>query len=117
MITPELGKVVPAVDPADLKAVMNLRRTVNGKTAAIGMNLVRDVCSPGADINVVFWRYMQTWQVLQQVPKLAAKGNNIGEDVIELFATFPLRFEEVLDGNVYRLNGEEFTREFEKLCL
>lgn len=105
IIKPELGKVVPAVDPADLKAVLSLSRTVEGKTAAIGMSLIREACSPGANVGAVVWR----WMNMGLAPNLEAT-----DAVIELFATFPFRFVEV-DGNTYKLNGEEFTAECEKL--
>ena len=107
MIEPELGKVVPAVDPADLKAVLNLRRTVDGKTAAVGMNLIKSSCSPDANLDAVVWRWMTMGQAFPE--------NDVTEPVIELFATFPFRFVEV-DGSVYKLNGEEFTREFDKIA-
>ena len=41
--------------------------------------------------------------------------DDISENVIGLFATFPFRFVEVSKEEGFKLNGEEFTTEFEKL--
>ena len=120
MITPELGKVVPAVDPADLKALWGLSRTKtpDGRTAAIGMSVVKSVCSPDANVDAISWRASMLGLAIMQDKMsegMSFNEDDISENVIGLFATFPFRFVEVSKEEGFKLNGEEFTTEFEKL--
>jgi hypothetical protein len=48
--------LVPGVDPADLRNVLSVLRTLDSKVAAIGMSVFEHVCSPGADTSAVWYR-------------------------------------------------------------
>jgi hypothetical protein len=53
---------VPSVDPGDLRTIWRLSQDMNrrhpDKNSAIGMDLVKQVCSPTADCNAVSYRFM-----------------------------------------------------------
>jgi len=67
------GEDVPAVDVADLKSVWNMYQEWEqrhpGKQGAVDISLIKNVCSPGADLGAVTYRS----SMLQLVEMLRAK--------------------------------------------
>lgn len=118
-INPELGKVVPAVNASDLKALLDYFKKAKSEghtNVAFGMDVLRMQCSENADVDAVFWRASHLSLALTYAQdEFSAMINNGEPDdrLIELFATFPFRFVEV-NGSVYRLNEEEFSEEIRK---
>jgi hypothetical protein len=62
------GEPVPAVDPEDLKAIRQIMKDVQAPTGAIGAEIFKQACKPGADIEAVTYRSMLIWFVNQAAP-------------------------------------------------
>jgi hypothetical protein len=68
----EPGEPVPVADPEDLKAVWQLQRQVeakHGSQSAIEMDAMKQVCTTGADIQVVFYRTSLLYMLTQIAPE------------------------------------------------
>lgn len=124
MIIPTLNQVVPSVDREDIKTCRRVRRASDEESkkfgrppAAIAVSLFQHELRPDVDIDAVLWRASHLDLALTSGKEAFSDLIHDGEPddrLIELFATFPFRFVEV-DGSIYRLNAEEFSKEFEKL--
>jgi len=59
------GEPVPEVDPEDLKTIWQESRAVqarhHGQNAAIGFELMKAICKPGANIEAVAYRSTMIW--------------------------------------------------------
>ena len=59
------GELVPVVDAPDLKSAWNLFRQIESEDPSggigVGMELIKRVCSPGADIGAVAYRCQMLW--------------------------------------------------------
>lgn len=66
------GESVPAVDAEDLKTAWQIgndaQATHPGQNVAIGLDLLRQACRPGAD-NAVSYRSMLVWMMSQIAPE------------------------------------------------
>jgi hypothetical protein len=113
---PEVNETIPAVSAEDLKALCNFVRDHMQSAKAFGIDLVRALCSPGADAEAVAWRQQQLWLVTMMSDAFAAfiHDGQPDDKLIALFATFPFRVTE-RNGSTYKLNWEEFEAEFRKL--
>jgi hypothetical protein len=96
---------VPAVDPADLKAVRAFSREVQVATgsqaAAVDIELYRRACSPGADVEAVWYRASMLG-LLETLPNVAPQipefpltpwmhNGELDDAVIQVAATFPMK--------------------------
>jgi hypothetical protein len=84
--------LVPAVDPADLRSVLSVLRTLDSKVAAIGMTMFEHVCSPGADIGAVWYRAAML--TLPTGTSLLSRWVHDGEfedAVLRVAARFPMK--------------------------
>lgn len=101
---------VPAVNPADLKAYRALIRDVQSATGGQGSiidpALFRQVCSPGADFDAVWYRASMLG-LLQMLPQVSPEmfpespltpwtnNGELDDAVIQVAATFPMKNIEV----------------------
>ena len=78
---------------------------------------MRQHCSPGADIQWVWWRSSLLWIALENDPAFTQfkHGDEVDERLVELFATFPFRIVEMLEDGSFSLNTEEFNAEMQKV--
>ena len=118
-LEPEVNETIPAVSMNDLKAVLEfIHETTarNPRTKAFGIDLIRTICSAGANVEAVVWRIqhleLATMVGTEFAPFVCDGQPN--EKLIQLFATFPFRVV-AKDGSSYKLNSEEFEAEFRKL--
>jgi hypothetical protein len=77
------GEPVPAVDPEDVKTVWQIGRDVEvnhpGKDVAVGVNVMKQVCKPGADIEAVSYRAGFAWLISQIAPEHLARFTREGQ--------------------------------------
>src|ERR1700719_906877 len=96
---------VAAVDPADLKAVCGFMRNMKvraGQHTAISSSLYESVCSPGADVDAVWYRASMLG-LLEMLPQMFPESpltpwthNGLLDDaVFQVAATFPMKNMEV----------------------
>ena len=71
------GEPVPAVDPEDLKTVWQIGTDVQanhpGTQVAIGADLLKQACKPGADIQAVGYRASLVWMMSHMAPEQLAR--------------------------------------------
>jgi hypothetical protein len=79
------GKPVPRVKASDMKAVWK-----QGRDAGAGM--VQYVCSPGADVNAVWWRGARLGMLMMRLGKQDAQPPAI---LFSIFAKLPMKWWEV----------------------
>ena len=120
MITLEVGTVIPAVNPNDLKACTDYARkqVAAGINAIIDVSIFTELCSEGADMKAVMWRYMHLGLLLTHYRDDFAEfiqGDAPDDRLIGIFATFPFRAVETLSDGGYKLNDDEFQAELNKL--
>jgi hypothetical protein len=100
---------VPAVDPADLKAVCGRMRDMKARASqntAISSSAYQGVCSPGADTMAVWYRASMLG-LLEMLPQVSPQmfpespltpwlhDGEIDDAVIQVAATFPMKNMEV----------------------
>jgi hypothetical protein len=70
------GTPVPAVDPADIKALWNVTREMEalpaGHQFAIGSGIVMQCCSQGADLRAVRYRHAFLRRLIACVPEISS---------------------------------------------
>jgi hypothetical protein len=97
---------VPAVAPADLKAVRAMTRDVQvatrGQAGMMDIELYRRACSPGADVGAVWYRASMLG-LLQMLPQVSPEmfpespltpwmhDGELDDAVIQVAATFPMK--------------------------
>ena len=70
------GEPVPAVDPEDVKTVWQIGRDAQahaGKNVAVGADLMKRACKPGANIEAVTYRSWLIWLTEQIAPEQLAR--------------------------------------------
>jgi hypothetical protein len=95
------GEDVPTIDVADLKSLWSIYRDMEtrnpGKRGAVGIGIIRDACSAGADIGAVLYRGSML-DVLEMCPgELLARWKRSGEFdevVFRVAATIPMKWVE-----------------------
>jgi len=101
------GEPVPAVDFADMKAMLAFMEGVKKRhpegRVAVGEDLLRSVCTPGADIRAISYRLDMLW-LLEMLLKPAYSGGQWSDAALKAAATMELSWMEV--GKVY--NGVPF---------
>ena len=50
------GEDVPTIDVADLKSLWSIYRDMETRNVGVGIRIIRDACSAGADIGAVLYR-------------------------------------------------------------
>lgn len=77
------GEPVPAVDPADVKTVWHIGREAQinhaGENGAVGVDIMRHACTPGADIEAVFYRAGLVWLITQFAAEDVARFTREGQ--------------------------------------
>jgi hypothetical protein len=77
------GEPVPAVDPEDVKTVWQIGRDVQanhpGQNVAVGADLMKHACKPGANIDAVSYRSSLVWLVNQIAPEQLARFTREGQ--------------------------------------
>jgi hypothetical protein len=97
---------VPAVAPADLKAVRAMTREVQtatgGQAGMIDVALYKRACSPGADVDAMWYRASMLG-LLQMLPQMSPQmfpespltpwthDGELDDVVIQVAATFPMK--------------------------
>ena len=116
------GEPVPTIDVADLKSLWSVYRDMEmrnpGKHGAVGVGIMRDACSVGADINAVWYRGAML-QMLDMFPgELLARWKRSGEFdevVFRVAATIPMKW---MQGEVPQshlpLDVDAFIQELQK---
>lgn len=91
------GVPVAVVDPADLLAVWKLQRgtspSTGGGQMALGMSLYQSVCSPGADIQAVWYRATMLQLLAGPMQSLAPwmHDGQLDPAAFRVMAAFPLK--------------------------
>jgi hypothetical protein len=76
------GEPVPAVDPEDVKTVWQIGRNAQahaGKNVAVGADLMKRACKPGANIEAVTYRSWFVWRTAQIAPEQLARFTREGQ--------------------------------------
>jgi hypothetical protein len=82
------GEPVPAVEPEDVKTVWQIgidaQANHAGKNVAVGVDLMKGACKPGADIEAVSYRAWFVWVIAQVAPEHLARFTREGrpDDVV-----------------------------------
>ena len=111
------GEPVPEVDPQDIKTLWHeghdLQAKQSGKQVAMGSELIKAVCKPGANIQAVWYRSRMIW-VLNQFPQeqLApwVKNEQVSEAVFQTMATIPMKWVWHSEREGFPFDVEEFFR-------
>jgi hypothetical protein len=90
------GEPVPQVDPDDLKTVWQFfkeSRERSGQAVATGVDLLRQVCKPGADVQAVSYRAMMLSLLTRHV-QLAPRNTagKLGDAVFRAAAEIPMEW-------------------------
>lgn len=116
----EPGEAVPEVDPEDVKTAWRIQKDAEarnpGKSAAIGADLLRRSCKPGANIEAIGYRTAVFFMVRQIAPEQWACISENGEPNDAAFAAAAkVRLEWMATGVVRQ--GPPFDpTEFFRLC-
>jgi hypothetical protein len=74
---------VPAVDPEDVKTVWQIVRDAQanrpGQNVAVGVDLMKHACKPGADVEAVTYRSSLVWLITQIAPEQVARFTRDGQ--------------------------------------
>src|ERR1700682_1262909 len=74
------GEPVPAVDPQDVKTVWQIGRDAQANhVGAVGVDLMKHACKPGADIEAVCYRAGLVWLITQIAPEDLARFTREGQ--------------------------------------
>ena len=93
------GEDVPTVDVADLKSVWSIHRDMEarnpGKQGAVGISIIRDACSAGADIGAVCYRCAML-EMLGMLPRdldVPWRANEeLPDPAFKVAATIPMKW-------------------------
>ncbi len=87
------GDPVPVVDPADMKAMMefgeDLKKRHRDKAFGVGMGLLQQVCSPGADVRAVSYR-ISLLAMLEMMLEATYPGGHFSDDALKVAAEMEL---------------------------
>ena len=93
------GEPVSTVDPKDVKAVWELsidfEREHPGRPGAVGIEIFKAACSPGANIQAIIHRTQMLW-VVQHASREAlapwTKDDQLADEVFRAIATVPMEW-------------------------
>jgi hypothetical protein len=113
----EAGESVPEVDPDDLKAIWQigeaLQANQSGEKKAVGVEVIKQACKPGANIEATWYRSAVIWMLTQVAPQQLApwlRDGKVADPVFRVMASIPIEWpgSEVRKG--LPLNVVEFLR-------
>ena len=93
------GEAVPTVNPEDVKAVWErsseFERENPGRQGAVGIEIFKRACSPGANIQATIYRTQMMWVVQHASPAVLApwtKDDRLDDAVFRAIATVPMEW-------------------------
>jgi hypothetical protein len=93
------GEPVSTVDPKDVKAIWILSSDYEkehpGKSGAVGVEILKSVCSPGANIAAITYRAQMMWVVEHASPEALApwtKDERLDDAVFRAIAEVPMEW-------------------------
>jgi hypothetical protein len=112
------GEPVPAVDPENLKTVWQIGQdTLAGhQGVAIGADLMKQLCKPGADIAAVSYRASLIWMVTQIAPEDMQRFTRDGQPDDAVFRAAAMVPAEWMGVGVVRQGPPLDVTEFLRLC-
>jgi len=114
------GEPVSEVDPADVKIVWQVQKDakdpVHGMGAAVGAALIRQTCTPGADIAAVGYRTMNPQMMNQIAPEQLARFMRDGEPQESVFRAAAKVPVEWMGVGIVRQGPPFDVNEFLRLC-
>jgi hypothetical protein len=114
------GEPVSEVDPADVKLVWQVQKDAQdphrGMGAAIGADLIRKACTPGADIEAVGYRTMLLWMMDHIAPEELARFMRDGEPEESVFRAAAKIPVEWMGVGIARQGPPFDVNEFLRLC-
>lgn len=116
----EPGEPVPVVDPEDVKTVWQIGRDIQanhaGKNVAVGADLMKQACKPGANMEAVTYRSWFVWLITQFAPEHLARFTREGQPddaVFRAAATVPAEW---IGVGIVRESLPFDVNEFLRLC-
>jgi hypothetical protein len=113
------GEPVPAVDPDDVKTVWQIGRDIevnHPKCGAVGVNVMKQACKPGADVEAVFYRATFTWLISQIAPEHLARFTREGQPDDAVFRAAAKVPAEWMGVGIVRQGPPFDLNEFLRLC-
>jgi hypothetical protein len=114
------GEPVPVVDPEDVKTVWQIGRDAQanhgGKNVAVGVDLMKDECKPGADIEAVSYRASLVWLITQIAPEHLARFTREGQPDDAVFRAVAKVPAEWMGVGIVRQGPPFDVNEFLRLC-
>jgi hypothetical protein len=112
------GEPVPEVDPEDLKTFWQMARDLQarrtGQNVAIGFEVMKAVCKPGANAQAVWYRSSMIWVLNQSAQDQLAswvEDGEISDAVFRTMATIPMEWVGHTEREGVPFNVEAFFRE------
>lgn len=116
----EPGEPVPAVDPEDVKTVWKIGRDAQanhpGQKVAVGVDLMKHRCKPGADIVAVSYRSSLLWLINQIAPEQLARFTREGQPDDAVFRAVAKVPAEWMGVGIVRHSPPFDLNEFLRLC-
>ena len=111
------GEPVPEVDAEDLKTIWqeacDLQARHPGQNVAIGFELMKAICKPGANAQAVFYRSSMIWVLNQFAQEQLApwvKDEQVSDAVFRTMATIPMEWIGRTEREGLPFDVEEFFR-------
>jgi hypothetical protein len=116
----EPGESVPTVDPVDVKTVWKIGRDAQahhaGGQVAVGVDLMKHACQPGADIEAVGYRASLIWLMTQIAPERLARFTRDGQPDDAVFRAAANVPTEWMGVGIVRQGPPFDVNEFLRLC-
>ncbi|HKV79547.1 MAG TPA: hypothetical protein VJP02_15470 [Candidatus Sulfotelmatobacter sp.] len=115
----EPGEPVPAVDPENVKTVWQIGRDAqasNGCGVAIGIDLIKQACKPGDNIEAVSYRSTLIWLMSQIAPEDLGRFMRDGQPDDAVFRAAAKVPAEWMGVGIVRKGPPFDVNEFLKLC-
>jgi hypothetical protein len=116
----EPGEPVPAVDPDDVKTVWQIGRDVQashpGQQVAVGVDVMKHACKPGADIEAVCYRASLLWMTTQTAPEHLERFTRDGQPDDAVFRAAAKVPAEWMGVGIVREGPAFDVNEFLRLC-
>lgn len=114
------GEPVPEVDPEDLKGLWQLQREVEaqhpGQQVAIGSEVAKHYCRPGADMQAVGYRSSFLWLMSRILPEQFAPFTTDGQPIAAAFSAAAKVPAEWMGVGIVRDSLPFDVNEFLRLC-
>jgi hypothetical protein len=114
------GEPVPIVDPEDVKTVwqigMGAQPNDAGKRVAVGIDLMKRACKPGADVEAVSYRAGLIWLMTQMAPEERARFTRDGQPNDAVFRAAANVPAEWMGVGIERQGPPFDVQEFLRLC-